>query len=155
RLREQDSARARDAIERSERRYRTLVSATSSIVWTRDSEGAFVEPQPSWSTFTGQSWEQCRGWGWLDAIHPDDRERVLENWREMLKNRNSCDIEARIWKNASNAYCHFAGRSVPVIAADGSVKEWIGTVTDIDNRKRLEEQLRHTAKLESLGILAG
>lgn len=155
RLREQDSAKARSAIEKSERRYRTLVSTTASIVWTRDSNGAFIEPQPSWSAFTGQSWDEYRDCGWLEAIHPEDRDRVREHWREALKIRESTDIEARIWKASSKAFCHFMGRAVPVTAPDGSVEEWIGTVTDIDDRKHLEEHLRHTAKLESLGILAG
>ena len=154
-LREQDAARARNAIEKSERRYRTLVSTTSSIVWTRDPGGAFVEIQPSWSAFTGQTWEQYKGWGWLDAIHSDDRDLIRRRWNEAVSDKRAVDIEARLWNATKNAHCYFLGRSVPVLGSDVSIEEWIGTVTDIDDRKRLDEQLRHTAKLESLGILAG
>jgi len=155
RLREEDSLLARRALERSERRYRTLVAASASIVWTRSPAGFFEEPQPSWSAFTGQTHEQASGWGWLDVIHPAERERVRDHWTRTLRSRETSVIEARIWKAAAKAWCHFTGRAVPVTAPDGSIEEWIGTVIDIDERRRLEEQLRHTAKLESLGILAG
>jgi PAS domain S-box-containing protein len=155
RLREQDSARAREALERSEKRYRTLVSATTSVVWTRSADGGFVEPQPSWSAFTGQSWDEYKGWGWLQAIHPEDRERFRERWLEVLNNPQPLDLEGRIWSRQRNGYCRFVGRSAPVMSTDGAVQEWIGTITDIEDQKRLEEQLRHAAKLESLGVLAG
>jgi PAS domain S-box-containing protein len=144
RLREQDSSRARDAVGKSERRYRTLVSATSSIVWTRDPGGTFIGEQPSWSAFTGQTREQYQGWGWLDAIHPQDRERVKEHWNEVLRTHRSSDIEARIWRVVTGTWCHYVGRSVPVTAPNGTIEEWIGTISDIDERKHLEEQLRHT-----------
>lgn len=154
-LRMQESAAALQALESSERRYRTLVSATSSIVWTRDPQGAFVAPQPSWSAYTGQSWDQYKGWGWLDALHPDDRERVAARWRAVADSREIFEVEARIWSVSANRYRRFVGRGAPVMSSEGAVEEWIGTVTDIDDQRRLEEQLRHTAKLESLGILAG
>jgi PAS domain-containing protein len=109
RLREQDSARARDAVGKSERRDRTLVSATSSIVWTRDPGG------------------------------------VKEHWNEVLRTHRSSDIEARIWRVVTGTWCHYVGRSVTVTAPNGTIEEWIGTISDIDERKHLEEQLRHTA----------
>jgi two-component system cell cycle sensor histidine kinase/response regulator CckA len=155
RLREHDSMLARTAIERSERRYRTLVSASSSIVWTRNPAGFFAEPQLSWNAFTGQNDEQSSGWGWLDAIHPADRDRVREHWARIIVTGATSDLEARIWKAETNSWCHFSERAVAVTSPDGSVQEWIGAITDIDERRRLEGQLRHTAKLESLGILAG
>ncbi|HVY91190.1 MAG TPA: PAS domain-containing protein, partial [Bryobacteraceae bacterium] len=154
-LREQESARAREELSRSERRYRTLVSATTSIVWTRSPAGAFDEPQPSWAAFTGQAFEEYCGWGWLSAIHPEDRARVETHWRAALRGEEYPDIEARIFHAATQKYHYFVERAVPVRNPNGAVEEWIGTVTEIEGRRRLEEQLRHTAKLESLGILAG
>lgn len=148
-LREQDLARARDHVERSEKRYRTLVSATSSVVRTRSADTEFVEPQPSWSSFTGQSQDQYRGWGWLDAIHPEDRDRVRKQWQDTRMTHQVLDWEGRIWSVSRDGYRHFVGRGSPVLSANGAVQEWIGTVTDVEDQKRLEEQLRHTAKLES------
>jgi PAS domain S-box-containing protein len=154
-LRAQDSDKATAALAKSERRYRTLVAATSSLVWTRDRTGAFVEPQPSWSTFTGQSWEECRGFGWMNALHPDDREAMRSRWDEVSRGQGYFEAEARLWKAEAKGYRRFEGRGAPVIGEDGQVDEWVGMVSDIEDRKKLEEQLRHTAKLESLGILAG
>ena len=57
----------------SEERYRTLVEAIAAMVWNRSATGEFDTGQPEWSAFTGQSFEELRGWGWLDAVHPDDR----------------------------------------------------------------------------------
>jgi PAS domain S-box-containing protein len=154
-LRNRDSDIARSAIEKSERRYRTLVSATSAIVWTRSASGEFVDPQPSWEEFTGQGWKDCRGWGWLQAIHPDDRERIRNRWETVPKLGSLFETEGRIWKASRNSYCYFVGRGAPIMGSDGSIEEWIGTIVDVDDRRRLEDQLRHTAKLESLGVLAG
>jgi PAS domain S-box-containing protein len=154
-LRDRDSDQSRAALAKSERRYRTLLSATSAIVWTRNAFGEFVEPQPSWEEFTGQTWEHYRGWGWVDAIHPEDRHAVRNRWRQVARTGQMFEVEARIWKASRNGYCYFIGRGAPVWKADGTIEEWTGTVTDIDDRKRLEVQLRHTAKLESLGVLTG
>ena len=155
RLRAEEAIEASTALEKTERRYRTLVQATSSITWTRDGSGAFVEPQESWSLFTGQSRDQYRNWGWLDAIHPDDRSFVRQRWADVAQSREVFDIKARIWSAAANRHHHFISRGVPLVDRDGLITEWIGTVVDVDERKRLEEQLRHAAKLESLGVLAG
>ena len=155
-LRDRDSAAAQKALAESELRYRTLIAATTSIVWTRDAGGAFVDPQPSWSAYTGQTPDEYMGFGWLDAIHPEDRERVRQCWRQAAAPpAPRFEMETRIWSAASNRFCYFMGRGAPVQDLNSQVKEWMGTETDIDDRKRIEEQLRHTAKLESLGVLAG
>jgi PAS domain-containing protein len=72
----------RDALEQlqaSEGRYRSLILATSSIVWTTDSRGDIVDPLPSWESYTGQTFEQYQGNGWMAALHPSDREQALSS----------------------------------------------------------------------------
>ena len=58
---------ALDRLRRSEERFRTLMDASSAIIWTTPGSGEFEAPQPRWMQFTGQSWEEHRGWGWLEA----------------------------------------------------------------------------------------
>ena len=70
--------RAEEELTRREQRYRALVTAASSVVWTTDPVGTFVEPQPAWAHYTGQSWDEYRDLGWMNALHVDDRES-LEN----------------------------------------------------------------------------
>ncbi|MGH9315416.1 MAG: ATP-binding protein [Vicinamibacterales bacterium] len=122
-------------LQRSEQRYRSLVAATASIVWTTDADGTFVTPQPSWEAYTGQPWEQHRGWSWTHAIHPDDVEEVKARWQGALETRSPYEAYGRIWHAPSGQYRHFVARAVPVTAPDGAVREWIGTVTDVHERR--------------------
>ncbi|MBM3776057.1 MAG: PAS domain-containing protein [Acidobacteria bacterium] len=91
--RNREREQARLALAESEERYRTLVQATSATVWTRSPAGEFVEPQPSWEAYTGQAWEQHKGWGWLEANHPEDRERARAAWRHALDTRSVYELE--------------------------------------------------------------
>jgi PAS domain S-box-containing protein len=122
-------------LERSEQRYRSLVAATASIVWTTDGEGGFVTPQPSWEAYTGQPWEQHRGWGWTNAIHPEDVDQLKASWQTALETRTLYEGRGRIWHAPSGEYRFFVARGVPVSAPDGSTREWIGTVADVHERR--------------------
>ena len=80
--------RTEEARQHSEERYRSLVLASSQVVWTTDGAGQLLlEDSSDWSTwlaFSGQTAEQAQGLGWLDAIHPDDRSRATEAWAQAL-----------------------------------------------------------------------
>jgi PAS domain S-box-containing protein len=147
--------RATAELARREERYRALVTATTSIVWTADPDGRFSEPQPSWEEYTGQPWQEHAGFGWLDALHPDDRESVLASWMRARDNRSIYEGRGRVWMETHRRYRHFITRAAPVLAADGSVREWIGTVTDVEDRWIAEERLRQAERMESVGRLAG
>ncbi|MEO7652202.1 MAG: PAS domain S-box protein, partial [Bryobacteraceae bacterium] len=127
---------AAEAIRTSEERYRSLVAATSSLVWTTDPSGAFTTPQPPWEAYTGQSWEQYRDWGWVQAVHPDDRLRVQADWSQALAKRSTYHGQGRIWHAASAQYHYYVARAAPLLDATGSVREWIGTIADIDESQR-------------------
>ena len=79
---------AEEALRLGEQRFRSLVEATAAIVWTTPASGEFETEQPGWSAFTGQSFEQLRGWGWLDAVHPDDRANTASVWCEAVAARS-------------------------------------------------------------------
>ncbi len=139
----------------SEERYRSLVAATSSVVWTSDPTGAFVVPQSSWEAYTGQLWQEHRGWGWLASFHPDDRERVRAEVTRAIAARAVYEVEARLWQAATGRHRHVVSRGVPVLAADGSVREWIGTIADVDEHRRAEEALRESeARFRSMADAA-
>ena len=131
-----DRKQAENAIEQSEERYRSLIAATSQLVWTADAEGRSPD-LPSWRAYTGQTEAQMVGFGWLDAIHPDDCERTNQVWLEAVQTRSLYDIEYRI-RGADGNYRYFQGRAVPILDEDGSIREWIGTCTDIHDRKEAE-----------------
>jgi two-component system, cell cycle sensor histidine kinase and response regulator CckA len=148
--------RADAELVRREERYRALVQATTSIVWTADPEGRFAAAQSSWEKYTGQAGHEQEGFGWMDAIHPDDRESVKTSWIQARDRRAIWESRGgRLWSEAHQGHRHFVARAVPVIGQDGTVREWIGTVTDVEDRWLAEERLRQADRMELVGRLAG
>jgi PAS domain S-box-containing protein len=137
-----------EALRRSEQRYRALLIATAQVVWTTPPDGV-VEDMPMWREYTGQSIEEVRGWGWLNAIHPEDRERTEAIWSKAVKTHGLYETEYRI-RRADGQYRHFAIRGVPVLEQDGRIREWVGICTDIHERKQIEDELRKQAVLLNL-----
>ena len=106
-------------------------------------------PSPSWSRFTGQPPEIfMNGKGW-DAIHPDDLGFVSEVWSGALRERRSFTCDYRLRRH-DGVFVPMQVRGTPVFAEDGSVREWIGTTSDVTERKRTESQLRFLAKASVL-----
>jgi PAS domain S-box-containing protein len=132
---------ARETIAKSEERFRALVHASAQIVWTMDADGEAVEDSPSWRAFTGQSYEQWKGHGWLDVLHPEDRERVAAIWQKAVMDNTPVGTTYRIW-HATGEWRWTAVRAVPLLNTDGSVHGWVGMNTDFTERKRAEEALR-------------
>ncbi|MCT7951894.1 PAS domain S-box protein [Ancylothrix sp. C2] len=132
-----------EALKLREERYRSLILATSQMVWMTDAQGMIVEDVPSWRAYTGQSIEECMGWGWIDAIHPEDRVRTALHWNRAVETKSIYEVEHRI-KDADGKYRHFWVRGVPVLGEDGSIREWIGTDTDITERVNAETILRES-----------
>ncbi len=144
------------ALRASEERYRALVTASTSLVWTADPVGRFVEPQPSWERYTGQPWHEHRDLGWMDALYTEDREGVRQTWRRRLKDPGRLEEDhVRLWSVEKSAYRHVVIRAVAVRDAGGGVREWVGTVSDVEEHRQAEERLRRAERMETVGRLAG
>src|SRR5215213_2410765 len=119
-----ERAAVEEQLRRNERRYRSLVLATAQVTWRGEPSGEITESQPTWEEFTGQTFEQTKGWGWMNAIHPDDREHLGERWRRAIKreshppNDRFYEIEYRV-RRRDGAYRNFLARTVPVLNATG------------------------------------
>jgi PAS domain S-box-containing protein len=127
-----------EALRRSEDRFRTLVEASSQIVWTIAPDGQMVAPQASWAEFTGQSFQEYRNSGWFSAVHPEDREATARLWEDAMANRTPLEVEHRVRRH-DGQYRDCVARVVPVVEADGSVREWIGTHTDVTEGARMKQ----------------
>ncbi len=138
---------AREAIQESEERYRSLVAVMTSFVWTNDPAGRFVGSQDSWEDYTGQTPEEYAGFGWVEMIHPEDRQMMQVCWEGAVQSLKPYQAEARLWHAASDTYRYTTASAVPILLPDGSVREWIGTVNDIHDRKLAEEALRESREL--------
>lgn len=141
-----DRKQVQQALYHSEQRYRSLVEATAQIIWDT-TEGEFVTPQPGWSAFTGQTNDELRGWGWLNAVHPEDRTLTAQTWRTALAQRTLYEFEHRL-RRADGVYRYMSIRAVPVFEKDGSLREWIGVHTDITERKQVEAEREQLLKIE-------
>ena len=134
-----DRKQAEEALKQNEERYRSLTTATSQIVWMADLEGHIAD-NLAWRAFTGQTEAEFADLGWLNAIHPDDRERTIQVWAQAVQTKGLYETEYRI-RASNGSYRYFVVRGVPVLNEDGSSREWVGTCTDIHDRKRAEATL--------------
>jgi PAS domain S-box-containing protein len=132
---------AEETLQTSEQRFRSLVMATAKIIWTTTPDGRTVEDSPSWRAFTGQSYDAYKDTGWLDAVHPDDRDATLRAWTECLATQCIFETEYRL-RRADGLYRWTTVRGVPIINAGGSVREWIGANTDVTETRNAAEALR-------------
>lgn len=124
-------------------RAEALVEASAQVLWMAEPDGCVVRDSPSWLAFTGQTFDARKGWGWLNAVHPDDRARVEQEWRTAVNRKTRLETECRLWHH-DGQYRWTELRAVPVWSTDGGVAEWVGMHTDISDRKRGEAALQHS-----------
>src|SRR6266496_2107774 len=133
--------RAEAALRTSEGRFRSLVRASSQIVWTSSASGGQSGAGGAeWQTFTGQSTAET-GEGWVAAIHPEDRERTLVAWNQAVASGSVFAIEHRVRRH-DGAYRFMQAHAVPVSDAFGKIVEWVGMHTDTTEKKQAEQELR-------------
>ena len=126
-----------EALRRSEERYRALVQGGAQVVWVASPDGEMLEDSPEWRSVTGQTEEEFLGSGWLNSIHPEDRERVERDWRESLRTGRIFDDRFRM-RARNGAHRHYDVRAVP-IERDGKIAEWVGACTDVTSQREAEE----------------
>jgi PAS domain S-box-containing protein len=126
-----------EALRRSEERYRSLVRAGAQVVWVTTPTGKIAEDSPEWRWITGQTVDEYLGSGWLDAIHPEDRERVEREWLDCVDTGKTFDSRYRV-RTKSGSYRHYDVRAVP-IERDGKIIEWVGASTDVTGQREAEE----------------
>jgi two-component system, chemotaxis family, CheB/CheR fusion protein len=129
-------------LRESEQQFRALVDASAQTVWTADMSGEFREDSPSWRAFTGQSLEEMKGFGWLDAVHPDDRAATTKLWRESLEQGSQFTTEYRLRHQSGNDYRWTSVRAVPMQAPRGNIRGWVGMNIDITSWRHAAHALR-------------
>lgn len=134
----------------SETRHRLMIGGWAQAEWETDAQGVVVADSPSWRAYTGQTVDEWLSYGWLNAIHPDDRAFAERQWREAMAARRVVDAEFRLrapdggwrWTNV---------RAAPLLDAQGNIEKWAGLNIDINARKRAEVEVqRSEARLRAL-----
>lgn len=126
---------------RGEKYFAALAEATGQLVWTAHPDGSAVDAR-AWSAFSGVKEEQLLGWGWLQRVHADDRERAKRYWKRAVASEAPFELEYRM-RRRDGAYRWFAVRAVPVRDA-GGVIEWVSAAADVTDRR----QHKHARKDE-------
>ncbi len=132
---------AEERMRHSEERFRTLVEGAAAVIWMTNAAGELMPPQPRWTAYTGQSEEAYQGWGWVDAVHPDDRANAAEVWAQSVETSSPYHIEYRLLRH-DGEWRDTEVRGFPVLRGDGTIREWIGLNVDVTDRKRDEAALR-------------
>ncbi|NJR78901.1 PAS domain-containing sensor histidine kinase [Sphingomonas corticis] len=130
---------AEDAVRESEHRLQTLVEGIPQLVWRAVDGGEWTWCSPQWSEYTGQTQADCVGHGWLEALHPDDREGALRFWSEAVR-AGELEMDGRLRNASDGTYHWFQTRATPVRDRRGRIVEWLGTSTDIDDLRRLQQR---------------
>ena len=124
------------------RRYRNLADAIPHIVWRARGDGALDYFNKGWTSYTGLSLEQSTGSGWQAAIHLEDLKEFLKVWMSSMSDGKSFETECRILNDEGDARWFWV-RAVSERNSLGHVVAWIGTCTDIHDRKTMELKLIH------------
>ena len=150
-----DLVNARKLVEESAARYRFLAESMPQMVWTATPDGALDYVSGQVAAYFGTPREALLGAGWLDAVHPDDKGHALDAWGHSLRSGEPYDIEFRLRRGEDGAWRWFLVRALSMPASEGNVLSWVGTCTDIHERKQNEAALRRANReLEEFAYVA-
>ena len=144
--------RTEDALIESEARFRQVAESLPQLVWTCAADGPCDYLSPQWQRYTGKYGAEQLGYGWMEQLHPDDRERVIAQWRSTAARGENFEIAFRIRRH-DGTYRWFRTLAVALRDEAGRVVKWFGSNTDIDDIMRTEEMLhQRTHELEQLSL---
>jgi PAS domain S-box-containing protein len=138
-----DRKRAEDAIRASERNLNQIINAIPALAWSARPDGSAEFFNQHYLDYVGLSAEQAKDWGWTVAIHADDLNDVIAWLRRMIASDQAAECEGRL-RRFDGEYRWFLFRTNPLRDESGKTFKWYGTKTDIDDRKRAEEELRRS-----------
>ena len=125
--------------------FRTVANAVPAFLWTALGDGSVDFMGDQLYEYGGLSEEQGAGWGWKQAVHPDDLAACMERWLQAIKTGERYEIEYRL-RRADGAYRWFLARANPLRDDQGRIVKWIGTCTDIEDQKHNQQILEQEIK---------
>lgn len=131
------------ALLESKKRFQSIVNLVPDLLWDSDPDGSTNWYNERWLEYTGQTFEQAIGWGWIDTIHPDDREDSASRYEKAVADGAPLVQEHRIRRH-DGAYRWFVVNALPLKDTEGNVVKMYGSATDIHDRMQAEEALRES-----------
>ncbi|MGZ5050594.1 MAG: PAS domain-containing protein [Methylobacter sp.] len=142
------------ALRESEYRFRKVTESLPQLIWTCKADGPCDYLSPQWLRYTGKSEAEQLGYGWLDQLYPEDRQRVIDQWQATAAKGEHFEIEFRIRRH-DGAYRWFRTLAVPLHDDTGKIVKWYGSNTDIDDIKQGELALRESRRQLVMALEAG
>jgi PAS domain S-box-containing protein len=129
-------------VRESEERFRLLATSVPQVVFRTRPDGRRTWGSPQWVTFTGLTLPESLGFGWLDAVHPHDREATQRRWAD-AQATGEYYVEHRIRRAGDGGYRWHQTRARPMNSGTQTEEgEWIGTMTDIHDLRSTQDQQR-------------
>jgi PAS domain S-box-containing protein len=142
--------RAEEALRASELNLRKIIDTVPALAWSARSDGSADFFNQHYLNYIGLSLEQAQDWGWSAVVHPDDLSRVVDAWQSIRASGSPGEGELRL-RRADGEYRCFLFRASPLRDEHGNIVKWYGVNTDIEDRKRAEEELRRSEAFLSAG----
>lgn len=120
-------------------RFDNLLDLSPQVVFFARPDGYITHLNPYWYEYTGLPERKSLGDAWTNAIHPEDRDRVVGSWKESVREGKDFEVELRL-RGKDDSYCWFLARARPGRDASGNVNAWLGIGIDIEERKKAEEE---------------
>jgi PAS domain S-box-containing protein len=139
----EDQKRAEQAVAASERNLKLIIDTMPAVAWSACPDGSAEFFNQNYLDYVGLSLDQVQGWGWTVAVHPDDLARLACTWQEILTSGKTGQTEARLRRH-DGEYRWFLFRASPLHDENGNIVKWYGVNTDIEDRRRAEEELRRS-----------
>jgi len=136
-----DYKKAEEALSNNELRFRTLTSNAPVGIFQTDINGKTSYVNETWLRYTGLEMNEALGDGWTVAVHPDDRNTVIEEWNNKSKNGLKSSSEYRLINKKGNIRW-VSGEAIPLFNNAREITGYIGTLSDITDRKKADEALR-------------
>jgi PAS domain S-box-containing protein len=133
--------RAEQALRESDERYRSIMETSPIALWVLDPKGDFIDASSPWYEMTGQTREDCKQKGFMNAVHPEDQERCWSILTKSLVTGESIDVEFRAVA-AEGGWRWMRVRGAPRYGPSGTIVRWYGTAEDIDDRRMESESTK-------------
>jgi PAS domain S-box-containing protein len=138
-----EQKRAEEALLARERELSVIVNTVPALAWSARPDGSAEFFNQHYLAYVGLPLEQLQGSGWTVAVHPDDLGALIAAWQSMMGAGKAGEVEGRL-RRFDGEYRWFLFRTNPMLDESGNILKWYGTNTDIDDRKRAEEQFRRS-----------
>jgi PAS domain S-box-containing protein len=141
------------ALREREERFRILADSLPQLIWMTDSAGENTYCNQRYLDYLGVTEAERTSIEWLKLVHPDDLARTLERWNHAVESGEPYLNEFRL-RHKDGTFRYFLARAVPLRNESGQTERWIGSLTDIEDKKQAEDALRRSEKLATAGRLA-